>query len=257
MRSSLLFILFVYIISCKPSGNEANSNADSLTDASGVKQASLEGAWETIFTNEDNVEKRIVAILSGGYIAQTQYSAADGAYDFCMGGSWTAENNTITITFEFDTSDSSNVGTTQSAEFTLEENTFKIDGSDLVWSRIDDGKPGDLNGAWLITGRKRDGELSRRTPGARKTMKILSGTRFQWIAYNIETKQFMGTGGGTYTTENGKYTESIEFFSRDNSRVGANLEFDYEIKDCEWHHSGLSSKGDPIYEIWTKRTDLE
>ncbi|MDX1470670.1 MAG: hypothetical protein R3213_04170 [Flavobacteriaceae bacterium] len=63
----------------------------------------------------------------------------------------------------------------------------------------------------------------------------------------------MGTGGGTYTTEDGKYTENIEFFSRDNSRVGASLEFDFELVDGDWHHSGFSSKGDPLYEIWTLR----
>ena len=84
-------------------------------------------------------------------------------------------------------------------------------------------------------------------------MKILSGTRFQWIAYNTETKEFMGSGGGTYTTKEGKYTENIEFFSRDDSRVGASLQFDYELKDGDWHHSGLSSKGQPIYEIWSIR----
>ncbi len=72
-------------------------------------------------------------------------------------------------------------------------------------------------------------------------MKLLSGTRFQWIAYNIETKMFMGTGGGTYTTIDGKYTENIEFFSRDNSKAGLSLEFNYLIEDDEWNHSGFSS----------------
>ena len=84
-------------------------------------------------------------------------------------------------------------------------------------------------------------------------MKILSGTRFQWIAYNTETKEFKGTGGGRYTTENGRYTEHIEFFSKDNSRVGAELGFDYALKEGEWHHSGLNSKGQPMYEIWAGR----
>jgi hypothetical protein len=51
---------------------------------------------------------------------------------------------------------------------------------------------------------------------------------------------------------NGKYTENILFFSRDNSRVGAQLTFDGKIEDGNWHHSGLSSKGDPIYEIWSR-----
>ena len=84
-------------------------------------------------------------------------------------------------------------------------------------------------------------------------MKILSGTRFQWIAYNTETKEFLGTGGGTYTTEAGKYTENIEFFSRDSSRVGASLSFDFSLENGDWRHKGKSSKGDPIDEVWTKR----
>src|SRR5690606_19047358 len=96
-----------------------------------------------------------------------------------------------------------------------------------------------------------DGELSKMTPGARRTIKILGGGRFQWVAFNSQTKEFSGTGGGTYNAEDGKYTENIEFFSRDDSRVGASLGFDYEVQDGEWHHSGKSSKGDPIYEIWS------
>jgi len=120
--------------------------------------------------------------------------------------------------------------------------------------RIDNGTPGKLQGAWLMSGRIRDvKEQTRDTSGPRKTMKILSGTRFQWIAYNTDTKEFMGTGGGTYTTIDGTYTENIEFFSRDNSRVGASLSFQYEVKENEWHHRGLSSKGKPIYEIWSPR----
>lgn len=99
-----------------------------------------------------------------------------------------------------------------------------------------------------MSGKKREGQTrSRDTNGLRKTMKILSVTRFQWIAYNTETKQFMGTGDETYTTLNGKYTKSIKFFSRDDSRVGANLKFDYQLMDGAWHYSGLSSKGQPIY----------
>ena len=84
-------------------------------------------------------------------------------------------------------------------------------------------------------------------------MKLLSGTRFQWIAYNTETKQFMGTGGGTYSTVYGKYKENIEFFSRDDSKAGLKLEFDYEIIDGDWNHKGFSSKGDPLHEIWSQR----
>jgi len=96
-------------------------------------------------------------------------------------------------------------------------------------------------------------ERRRDTSGPRKTMKFLLDGFFQWIAFNTDTFQFFGSGGGYYTTEAGNYTEHIEYFSRDNSRVGARLPFQYELKGSDWHHQGFSSKGDPMHEIWSKR----
>lgn len=111
-----------------------------------------------------------------------------------------------------------------------------------------------MAGAWRITARlDRDGQMSAMRPGPRKTIKMLSGNRFQWIAFNSETAGFFGTGGGIYTAENGKYTENIDFFSRDSSRVGQQMGFDYEIKDGDWHHSGLSSTGNKVSEIWQRQ----
>ena len=66
--------------------------------------------------------------------------------------------------------------------------------------------------------------------GDRKTLKLLTGTRFQPMAINAATKKKIGTGGGTYTFADGKYTEQIEFFSRDSTRVGATLNFDGSVK---------------------------
>ena len=48
-------------------------------------------------------------------------------------------------------------------------------------------------------------------------------------------------------------TENIEFFSRDDSKAGLSLQFDYDLIDGKWNHKGLSSKGDPIHEIWSVR----
>ena len=162
--------------------------------------------------------------------------------------------DTMTEKVEFNSKNSERVGTEVSFEVFINDSIMGIVGSKMKLKRIDNGLPGKLQGAWLMSGRKRDGEIhSRDTSRPRKTMKIMSGTRFQWIAYNTETKQFMGTGGGAYTTTNGEYTEHIGFFSRDDSRVGVSLNFNYSLVDRKWHHSGLSSKGDPIYEIWSVR----
>ncbi|MEM6525235.1 MAG: membrane or secreted protein [Bacteroidota bacterium] len=214
----------------------------------------IQGAWEGKMTDENGQEVRNVVILADGYQVSTHYNAKTGAFISTSGGSWSQEGNKITEIVEFDTKNPDRVGSEVSFDIEKVDGGMKIVGSDVVMKRIDNMSPGALSGAWLMSGRKRNGEISERdTNRPRKTMKILSGTRFQWIAYNTETREFKGTGGGTYTTVDGKYTENIEFFSRDNSRVGASLEFDFELKEGKWHHWGFSSKGDPLYEIWSLR----
>ena len=121
------------------------------------------------------------------------------------------------------------------------------------WKKIS-LKENDLQGKWLMVGRVRNGNEQRRNLNRpRKTMKFLINGYFQWIAFNTETFQFSGSGGGKYITEDGKYIENIEYFSRDDSKVGLNLEFDYELINKEWNHKGFSSKGDPLHEIWVVR----
>lgn len=213
----------------------------------------LQGAWSAHETNESGEKITITAIIIDGYMAKTFYNEKTNEFVRTNGGSWAVKGDVFSFTTEFSSSDSSTVGTTTDIFFNLEKDKLSFAGSDKIWHRIDHGTEGDLNGAWLITGRERDGNLRRRTPGARKTMKILSETRFQWIAYNTDTGGFFGTGGGTYTAKDSTYTENIAFFSRDDSRVGAKLSFSYKIVENEWHHRGLSSKGNPIYEIWSPR----
>lgn len=213
------------------------------------------GAWEMLTTSEQGVSLRNVVLFADGYQVISSYESETGNFISCNGGTWKLVGSTMTERVEFDTLKPERIGNEVSFEVKISDDTIEIVGSNKrQFKRIDDGTPGKLHGAWLMSGRIREGKVhSRDIDRPRKTMKILSGTRFQWIAYNIETKQFMGTGGGTYTTNNGKYTENIEFFSRDNSRVGASLVFDFDIRSEKWHHQGFSSKGNPIHEIWSIR----
>jgi hypothetical protein len=138
--------------------------------------------------------------------------------------------------------------------FTIKGDVLTIDanGTELTFKQVDNGSA-PLTGVWHITGRMQEGKMEaiHRT-GTRKTLKILSGTRFQWAAIDPGVKGFFGTGGGVYEFKEGKYTEHIEFFSRDSSRVGASLGFDGKLEKGDWHHSGLSSRGDKIYEVWSR-----
>ncbi len=213
---------------------------------------SLTGAWE----HQEGSTIHTTRIYAGNFFAESEYDLKGKQFVSTYGGTFAVTADEITETIEWDTKHPERVGTTAKRKLTWgkDSKSYQLG---QTFSRIDDGTPGALSGAWLITGRINDkGEIRRSTPGARRTMKILSGTRFQWIAYNVDTREFFGTGGGTYTTTEGKYTENIEFFSRDNSRVGASLGFDFSLVEGEWHHQGLSSKGEPIHEIWTKREKI-
>jgi hypothetical protein len=213
----------------------------------------LQGAWQ-----READGNKMIMICSEKYFAAAVYASNDKKFVGTCGGSWRIDGNKFHEVHEFNTMHPDYIGKELTTEISIKnsELIFTVDGKKESWKRIDNNRPGLLAGAWLITGRMNENAMQSITPGARRTMKILSGTRFQWIAYNVDTKEFFGTGGGTYTTQNGKYTENIDFFSRDNSRIGMSLTFDFSIEDGNWHHKGLSSKGDPIDEVWTKREKL-
>jgi hypothetical protein len=224
--------------------------------ATSLKQneAPIKGAW----TSEKGGIKTI-RIYTDSFFSVAIFEASKfvGTY----GGSYKLKSDRIVETIEFDSQTPARIGTQVETGYQWRAQESEINfgekGRGERFVRLDVDGPGKLAGAWLITGRFNNGEMSKITPGARRTMKILSGTRFQWIAYNVDTKEFFGTGGGTYTTVMGKYTETIDFFSRDQTRVGISLGFDFALtSEGDWRHSGKSSKGDPIDEVWSKREKL-
>lgn len=215
----------------------------------------LIGAWEWSETGEEGLRVKGVVTFSKSYQVAAWFDAETGSFIRTNGGTWILNGNTMTEIAEFNSEDPEKVGLKVSFDIEWDgEDKMRIVGMDTWAVRVDNGTQGDLAGAWLISGRERNGKFQIiDTSLSRKTMKILSGTRFQWIAYDTETKEFKGTGGGTYTTQNGKYSENIEFFSRDDSRVGTSLEFNYVRNDGDWEHSGKNSRGEPLFEIWTTR----
>ena len=215
---------------------------------------SVIGAWERDHVSENGDKLKSVVIFADGYQSISIFKSESGEFVYSNGGTWSLNGDIMTEKVEFDTGNPERVGSEVSFKVIVDERTLTVSENNRKWDRIDDGNPGELQGAWLMGGRVKDGNKQmRETSGPRKTMKILSGKRFQWIAYNTESKRFMGTGGGTYSTIDGIYTENIEFFSRDNSKAGLSLEFNFTIENNEWNHSGYSSKGDPMHEIWIRR----
>ena len=224
------------------------------TDAQGTP--GIEGGWKLEVKDVDGKFTHIL-LFSGAYFSWTTHETETGAFIMTKGGSWQRNGKKVDFTYEFHTADTTMVGVSEKAKLRIKDGALTVKGKGLpkdAWTDLDGDAASPLAGPWLFSGRKRDGEIRRRTGDSpRKTMKILTANRFQWIAYNTETKQFFGSGGGNYVAKDGKYTENITFFSRDVTRVGAKLGFEFRVDGEDWHHSGKSSKGDPMYEIWSKR----
>ena len=186
--------------------------------------------------SENGIINRI--IIDNNYLVMTSYKVDSNKFIKTIGGFYNKEGNRFNMSLEFN----SNFKNDSISKIEIEKKAN--------WKKIS-LKKNDLQGKWLMVGRVRNGNEQRRNlDRPRKTMKFLINGYFQWIAFNTETFQFSGSGGGKYITKDGKYIESIEYFSRDDSKVGLNLEFDYELINKEWNHKGFSSKGDPLHEIW-------
>ncbi|GAB3009262.1 hypothetical protein GCM10027051_07670 [Niabella terrae] len=204
------------------------------------------GAWTAEWGGQ-----QFVLLFQDGYCMFTQFKGRQ--FVASSGGPYTVGDDSITITTQFNSANKSDMGQSHSYGYKLSGDalTTLVEGYEMKWTRADAGSD-KLAGNWRITQRKQGDQMVDMPLRARRTLKLLTATRFQWAAINIETGEFSGTGGGTYSFENGKYTEHIEFFSRDSSRVGMSLTFDGKLENGKWIHSGKSSKGAPIYEVWSR-----
>ena len=194
------------------------------------------------FTTQENgqeIQHRI--LMDDEYYVETQFTTKPDQFIKTIGGFYHKKVNDLMVTLEFN------------SNFSNDSIKHIVINDQARWKEISKTNL-PLQGKWLMAGRVNGNQERRRdTNRPRKTMKILVEGFFQWIAYNTESFSFHGTGGGSYTATDGTYTETIDYFSRDNNKVGISLEFEYVKKGMDWHHQGFSSKGDPLHEIWTYR----
>jgi hypothetical protein len=218
-----------------------------------VQAQDIQGAWAL----QTSGGEKGTLIVNEEYLVIAVYDEAAKTFGYTEGGTYTLKDKILSYHCEFNSAEADQVGTKAVYQVSLSANALTLSGDrgTFRFDRIDKATDHAMAGTWAITERATDGvgELVKiHQTGTRKTLKVLSATRFQWIAIDPAVKGFYGTGGGTYTAKDGKYVENLAFFSRDNSRVGARLEFGWKLSNGRWDHSGKSSKGDPIHETWEK-----
>ncbi len=193
-------------------------------------------------------------MLDANYFVLTEFQTSPVKFIKTLGGFYTIKDNALHVQLEFNSNYEADSLKSLTIPYTLKNGNLTLTFDNKKEFTARKAMTQELDGKWLMAGRMVDNAEQRRdTTGPRKTMKFLSNGHFQWIAFHTETMVFSGTGGGSFTSKDGVYIEKIEFFSRDASRVGAALDFKYDLKGADWHHMGKSSKGDPLHEIWAKR----
>ena len=210
------------------------------------------GAWKS----QEPTGSTSTLIIADNYLCIASYSVNNKYFERAEGGPFVMSGDKMTYTPEFNSADTAKIGIPIVFTVTKKDDilTLRYEES-MVWMLVDDAANVPMAGAWHITERSNGGQgelVKIHQEGTRKTLKLLSKTRFQWFAIDPAVKGFYGTGGGTYTAKDGKYTENIQFFSRDNNRVGTSLKFDWKLDGGRWDHSGKSSDGKPLHEVWEK-----
>lgn len=208
-----------------------------------------------VFLNEEKQEQSTLVHelkIDDNYFVETVYQKNPAKFIKTQGGFYTVDGNQLNVKLEFNSNFKEDGIKALGYSFTQDKKELQLQSQIVRHYKKSGTSPKDLNGKWLITGRgDQSFDKAEVVKRPRKTMKFLWNGHFQWIAFNSDTFQFSGTGGGTYEAKNGTYIEKIEYFSRDDSRVGAALDFKYDLKNGDWHHSGKSSKGADIYEVWS------
>ena len=211
------------------------------------------GAYKAVEMHGDTTRNHLL-LVSDDYIIHTTYDSQPAHFIRTMGGFYEIGEDSLRVDLEFNTDYEKTGEKVHRVSYGFADGNLIFNENDARPYRREPELDQPLDGAWLFATRGPDtGQERRGDHIPRKTLKFLTDGYFQWVAYNSETMDFMGTGGGRYAADQGTYTEMIRFFSRDDSRVGAELEFSFERKGDDWHHTGQNSRGEPMYEIWSLR----
>lgn len=211
------------------------------------------GVYTAVQQSESGTQHHILR-LSSDYLIYTTYTSEPNHFMETFGGFFSMSEDVLKIQLEFHSNAADTIIRDMEWTYGYSEGNLIVNGNEALPYTMEPLLEQELDAAWLFATRGPDtGQERRGDDTPRKTLKFLQHGYFQWIAYNTETFEFFGTGGGRYAALEGNYIEMIQFFSRDDSRVGAELTFNYERKGNDWHHIGLNSRGEPLYEIWSIR----
>ena len=175
----------------------------------------------------------VVVIFTPSYQVAVWYEPESGELVHTNGGTWSRIGSRVTETVEFDSDRPERAGSSVSFDIELSEENLSIVGSEMQLTRIEGGGTALLEGAWEVVEVYENDAWSPADSEA-KRVRLMSGSRFQFIEYNPETGKISNTRGGMYSLDRRDYVESVAF---DTSKEGApeqQVRFSVEREQDTW-----------------------
>ncbi len=169
----------------------------------------LIGAW----SGQDSRDGRaieVVVIFTAAHQVAVWFDPVDGEVVHTNGGLWSRSGTRVTEIVEFDSDNPGRVGSSVSFDVDLSDTELSIVGSDMRLTRVDGGDQGRLEGAWLLFERLEAGRWIA-SESSLRTVRLMSGERFQQVVYDPESGRLVSTLGGTYVTGRDELVETVEF----------------------------------------------
>lgn len=216
----------------------------------------LNGAWRLVEKNGKQITDESIKLYSNSYFTYAAYDKDSGEFIEAKGGVYSLNKLSYKEHLDIDSNEPSNSGKTLEYLITLDGKslilTNLLTGEEETWEKFDDGDNYQMAYCWRIHKKKDEGDEDWRTIEyrPRKTLKMITNNRYQVLALNSETGQFVGSSGGTWSSESNTYVEHVEFFSKDQSNVGRSLVFKRAFEDGLWLHTGKATKGEEMMEYW-------
>jgi len=122
-----------------------------------------------------------------------------------------------------------------------------------IWD-VPAGKPLNHLGAWqLVSFKYGDTDKWSEVPPGEKRIKLITGTRFTWIAYETVSGKVKSIAGGPFTLSGSSCTQTIEYAGEGMADyLGKKQSFTIQLERDELHQSGQLSDGTKMEEIWQR-----
>lgn len=218
----------------------------------------LNGAWRLTEVNNEPVEHEVIKLYSNSYFTSAAYHKSSGEFIEAKGGTYSLDHLSYKEHLEIDSTEPEHSGTTVNHVAELNNGSLTIinlhTGVKEQWAKFDDADNYQMTTCWRIHKKLDEGDTDWRTIeyAPRKTLKMVTNSRYQVLALNSKTGQFVGSSGGNWSSNENTYTENVEFFSKDQSNAGRSLKFDRKFENGLWLHSGKDTKGKLMKEKWVR-----